>query len=266
MTTFGSIGTGNMGGALAQALCTSIDPKTLYLTDHISALSEALAEKLGANATTSSDIAQNCDYILLGVKPQYMAGMLNEISPILAARTTPFVLVSMAGGVTLAQLETMTGGHGYPIIRIMPNTPCSIGKGAIMYHPNSAITPEQLDGFLNAFQGAGMLTPIAENLINAGTAVSGCGPAYVDLFIEALADGGVSCGLSRKQAMDLACATLIGSAQLIIDSGRHPGDLKDAVCSPAGSTIQGVRALEAGGFRSTVIEAVIAACNMMEGK
>lgn len=266
MATFGFIGTGNMGGALAQALCKTVDPSAVYLNNRTMSKAETLAKTLGANTATAVEIANTCDYILLGVKPHLMADMLSTIAPVLAQRTTPFVLVSMAASLTLNQLDAMCGSHGYPIIRTMPNTPASIGSGVILYDQNSAVTPAQLDGFLQAFQGAGLLSPVAESLINAATAISGCGPAFVDLFVEALADGGVTCGLPRQQAIDLACATLIGSAQLIVESGRHPGDLKDAVCSPGGSTIQGVRALETGAFRATVMEAVIAAYNKMEGK
>ena len=113
--------------------------------------------------------------------------------------------------------------------------------------------------FLDAMAGAGLFSALPENLIDAGSAVAGCGPAFVDLFIEAMADGGVACGLTRPMALECAAQTLIGAARLMLETGKHPGALKDAVCSPSGATIQGVRALEAGGFRSAVMEAVIAA-------
>lgn len=265
METFGCIGTGNMGGALAEALCATIDPQDLYLTNRTMAKAEILAERLGAHTVTAAEIAQNCDYILLGVKPHLMAGMLADIAPVLAQRTKPAVLVSMAASLTLETLDSMSGGQGYPIIRTMPNTPCSIGQGVILYDINAAVTQEQLAVFCNAFQKAGLLSPLAESLIDAGAAVAGCGPAFVDLFIEALADGGVTCGLPRQQAMDLACAMVAGSANLVAQSGRHPGALKDAVCSPGGSTICGVRSLEQGAFRGTVMDAVIAAYDKMKG-
>ena len=141
----------------------------------------------------------------------------------------------------------------------MPNTPASIGEGMILYTCGEGVTSQEQEAFLSAMSGAGRLTALPENLIDAGSAVSGCGPAFVDLFIEALADGGVACGLPRPAAMELAAQMVAGSARLVLESGRHPGELKDAVCSPGGTTIQGVRALEQRGFRGSVMEAVIAA-------
>lgn len=264
MATFGFIGTGNMGGALAQAMCKTIDPANVYLNNRTMAKADALAVELGANTASAQEIATKCDFIMLGVKPHLMAGMLSTINATLEARTTPFVLVSMAAGLTLSDLDALTGTHHYPIIRTMPNTPCSIGAGIILYTVGQGVAQADVDTFLHGFSGAGFLSPIDEHLMGAGGVIAGCGPAFTDLYIEALADGGVCCGLPRKQAYDLACAMVIGSAKLIQASGRHPGDLKDAVCSPGGSTIQGVRALEAGGFRSTVIEAAIAANDRMD--
>ncbi len=264
MATFGFIGTGNMGGALAQAVCKTIDPKDVYLNNRTMKKAEVLALELGANTATAQEIATKCDFIMLGVKPHLMAGMLQTINATLAARTTPFVLVSMAAGLTLSDLDTLTGNHHYPIIRTMPNTPCAIGAGIVLYTVGEGVAHGDVDVFLSAFSCAGLLSPIGENLMGAGGVIAGCAPAFTDMYIEALADGGVCCGLPRQQAYDLACAMVIGSARLMAKSGRHPGELKDAVCSPGGSTIQGVRALEAGGFRSTVIEATIAANHRMD--
>lgn len=140
----------------------------------------------------------------------------------------------------------------------MPNTPSAIGEGVIFYTCDG-VTAEEEAAFLENMAGAGRLLPLDDHLMDAGSAVAGCGPAFVDLFIEAMADGGVACGLTRPMAMECAAQTLIGAARLMLETGRHPGALKDAVCSPGGATIQGVRALEAGRFRSAVMEAVIAA-------
>ena len=164
---------------------------------------------------------------------------------------------AMAAALTISDLRARGCGD-WPLIRIMPNTPSAIGEGVIFYTCDG-VTPEEEAGFLENMAGAGRLLPLDDHLMDAGSAVAGCGPAFVDLFIEAMADGGVACGLTRPMAMECAAQTLIGAARLMLETGRHPGALKDAVCSPGGATIQGVRALEAGGFRSAVMEAVIAA-------
>ena len=259
MATYGFIGTGNMGGALARALCRTISPDQVFLTNRTREKAQALAEELGCSvALDNAAVAQSADFIFLGVKPQMMEGMLAEIAPVLAARETPFVLVTMAAGLTIAAIQAMAGG-AYPVIRIMPNTPCAIGEGMTLYTCGEAVSADAEKRFLADMAGAGRFSALAEHLMDAGTCVSGCGPAFVDLFIEALADGGVACGLPRAQAMELAAQTVAGSARLVLESGQHPGALKDAVCSPGGSTIQGVRALEQRAFRSAVMEAVLAA-------
>ena len=140
----------------------------------------------------------------------------------------------------------------------MPNTPAAIGEGMILYCAEG-VEPEEKTAFVDVMQAAGSFDELSESLIDAGSAVSGCGPAFVYPFIEAMADGAVACGLPRAKAQLYAAQTLVGAARLVLESGDHPGALKDAVCSPGGSTIQGVRALEQNGFRSAVMEAVIAA-------
>ncbi|MCD8146036.1 MAG: pyrroline-5-carboxylate reductase, partial [Clostridiales bacterium] len=158
---------------------------------------------------------------------------------------------------TIARIREMAGGD-YPVIRIMPNTPASIGEGMILYAAEG-VTEEERDRFLYNMAAAGRFDALPESLIDAGSAVSGCGPAFVYPFIEALADGAVACGLPRDKAQEYAAQTLVGAAKLVLESGQHPGALKDAVCSPGGSTIAGVRALEQRGFRSAATEAVVAA-------
>ena len=254
----GFIGTGNMGGALAHAAAQSPAPAELLLSNRTPEKAQALAQQLGATVSGNETIAQTCDYIFLGVKPQMMADLLARLQPILSRRQEGFVLVSMAAGLTLQRLREMAG-LSCPILRIMPNTACAVGAGLTLYVPSPEVTKEQLSAFLTLMSASGRLEPLEEHLIDAGSAVAGCGPAFVDLFIEAMADGGVACGLTRPMAMECAAQTLIGAARLMLETGRHPGALKDAVCSPGGATIQGVRALEAGGFRSAVMEAVIAA-------
>ena len=258
MATFGFIGTGNMGGALARALAKNVEGDSILLANRSAEKAAALAAELGCKAVSSEAIAKKADYIFLGVKPQMMADLLAQLSPILKEREDRFLLVTMAAGLTIERIRELAVGD-YPVIRIMPNTPASIGEGMILYTAGSDVLDIELQIFLAAMAGAGRLSPLPEHLMDAGSAVSGCGPAFVDLFIEALADGGVACGLPRASAREFAAQMVAGSAKLILESGKHPGVLKDAVCSPGGTTIQGVRALEAGNFRGTVMEAVIKA-------
>ena len=258
MATFGFIGTGNMGGALARAARKRLSGDEVLLANRTAAKAEALAKELDCRAVDNETAAREADYLFLGVKPQMMEEMLAGIAPVLAARKDRFLLVTMAAGLTIARIRELAGGD-FPVIRIMPNTPAAIGEGMVLYALGPGVTVEEERTFLDAMAGAGRFSSLPERLIDAGSAVAGCGPAFVDLFIEALADGGVACGLPRAQAQTFAAQMVAGSARLALESGQHPGVLKDAVCSPGGTTIQGVRALEAGGFRSAVMEAVIAA-------
>ena len=252
--TFGFIGTGNMGGALAKAAAKTLG-SAVVLSNKTQAKAEALAETLGCQSAEVLQVAQQCDYIFLGVKPQIMPSLLAQLQDILAHRTAGFVLVSMAAGLTIEKIRAMAGGD-YPVIRIMPNTPVAVGEGVILYDCSENVTEKMLADFCSGMQHSGSLVPLPEKLMDAGSAVSGCGPAFVCMFLEAMADGGVACGLPRQQALDLAAQTLLGTAKLVQQTGQHPGALKDAVCSPGGSTIAGVAALEQGGFRATVMDAV----------
>jgi len=257
MPVFSFIGTGNMGGALATAARKALPGEDILLANRTPEKARALAEKLSARAVDNVTAAREADYLFLGVKPQMMAGMLSGIREALQARTSPCVLVSMAAGLSIARIREMAGVD-FPVIRIMPNTPAAIGQGVVLCCADGA-DGDQIDTFKRVMAGAGMLDFIDEHLIDAGSAVSGCGPAFVAMLIEAMADGGVACGLPRQKAQAYAAQTLLGTAALALRTGQHPGAMKDAVCSPAGSTIQGVRALERGGFRSAAFEAVIAA-------
>lgn len=256
----GFIGCGNMGSALAKAAAKSdmITPEQIFLSNRTSGKAERLSEALGdAVVSFNEEVAEECQYIFLGVKPQMMEGVLKEIAPVLKRREDRFVLVTMAAGLTMETIQEMAGGN-YPIIRLMPNTPASIGKGMILYCSTKTHLDEMVT-FLHMMKEAGRFDELPENLMDAGSAVAGCGPAFAYMFIEALADGGVACGLPRAKAQEYAAQMLAGSAEMVLKMGEHPGALKDAVCSPAGSTIQGVRALEERGFRSSLFEAVIAA-------
>lgn len=254
----GFIGVGNMGGALARAARKSVPGACVGLAGRTPEKVKALAEELDCRASGGVGVAKWADYVFLGVKPQVMPDLLAELGPALAERRDRFVLVTMAAGLSMARVRELAG-DGYPVIRIMPNTPVSVGRGMILYTCGEGVTEEEEQIFLEAMAGAGRFSRLPEHLMDAGSAVSGCGPAFADLFLEALADGGVACGLPRAQALELAAQMMMGSAKLALRSGQHPGVLKDAVCSPGGTTIQGVRTLERAGFRSAVMEAVIAA-------
>lgn len=255
---FGFIGCGNMGSALATAAAKALGGENLLLSDHDAEKAAALSASLGARCGSNEDAARESRYLFLGVKPQMMEAMLSAIAPVLKARSDRFVLVSMAAGLPISRIQDMAGG-AYPTIRIMPNTPASIGSGMILYTASDAVTAEEKAAFVSHMAAAGALDELPEHLIDAGSALSGCGPAFVDLFIEALADGGVQCGLPRDKALLYAAQTVLGSAKLVLESGEHPGVLKDRVCSPGGSTIVGVHALERGAFRADASEAVLAA-------
>ena len=240
--TIGFLGCGNMGGAIARAVCKATDPQNVYLANRTAAKAEALAEELGCKTTVNDEVAGRCDLIFLAVKPQMMEALLAPLKFTLNERPGRFILCSMAAGLSIPRIQEMAG-EDYPVIRIMPNTPASVGEGMIQYC-SSHVTAEEEAEFCKLMAPAGRLDPVPEALIDAASCVSGCGPAWVYQFIEALADGGVACGLPRAKAQE---------------SGKPPGELKDAVCSPGGSTIQGVRVLEERGFRGAVTDAVLAA-------
>lgn len=257
MATFGFIGTGNMGGILARAACKRIPSDQIFLANRTMEKAKALAEELDCRVADNDAVAANADFIFLGVKPQMMAGMLADIAPILEERESRFILVTMAAGLPISRIQEMAGGK-YPVIRIMPNTPSAIGEGMILYTLGDGITKTEEKLFLDAMGAAGRLAQLPEHLMDVGSAVMGCGVAYAGLFLEAMADGAVACGLPRAQAYEFAAQMMAGTGKLALE-GQHPAIMKDVCCSPAGTTIQGIRALENGGFRGAVMEAVIAA-------
>ncbi len=256
---FGFIGCGNMGGALATAVSRVVGGGRVLLANRTPDKSARLAEALGAQACDNLRAARESDFLFLGVKPFMMADMLSGIREALLERARPCVLVSMAAGLTIDTIRSMAGVD-FPIIRINPNTPCAVGKGLVMVCADGIADDDpRMRAFREAMAGAGLLDDVEERLMDAGSAVAGCGPAFAALMIEALADGGVACGLPRPKAQMYAAQMMLGTAALALETGRHPGQMKDAVCSPGGTTILGVRALEKGGFRSAAFEAVIAA-------
>ena len=246
---YGFIGCGNMGSAIAKALSAAT-------TDFLVSDRSGKAKSLGFPYGSAAEAAK-ADRVFLAVKPQMMAGVLAELRPVLAQKKP--LLITMAAGLTMAQIDQLAGG-GFPIIRLMPNTPVAVGRGLTLYCANDLVDNATLADFLADMAHSGRLDALEERLFDAAGTVSGCGPAYVYLFIEAMADGAVACGVPRTKAMEYAAATLAGAAAMVLETGKHPGALKDAVCSPGGSTIAGVKALEDRGFRGAVMECVMAAC------
>lgn len=252
----GFIGTGNMGGALVRAAAKG--GHTLLLANRTPAKAAALAKELGGTVCPNAEAAETAELLFLGVKPQGLPGLAGELAPVLQARkgNAP-VVVSMATAVTLRELDAMLGG-GLPLIRIMPNTPAAVGAGTILYAAQN-VTDAQLNAFRAVLAQAGLLLPLPEAQIDAASAISGCGPAFCFQFADALALGGVRAGLSYPDACRLAAQTMLGAAEMLLQGGEAPDVLKMRVCSPAGTTIEGVLALEQGGFSYTVQNAVTAA-------
>ena len=249
---YGFIGCGNMGGAIAKAL--NISTKDIALADR-SGKGKILADQLGITYSDNATIAANCERIFLGVKPHMMKDCLAKLQTSFAERKP--LLITMAAGLEIQQIEQFAGTR-LPVIRIMPNTPTAIGKGVIQYCCNALVEEDVLAAWLADMAPCGLLDALDESLIDAASAVSGSGPAYMYVFLEALADGAVACGVPRAKAYEYAAMTMIGSAEMYLKTKTHPGALKDAVCSPGGSTIAGLRAMEEGGFRSAAMEGVIA--------
>ena len=250
---YGFIGCGNMGGAVARALSKST--RDILVTDR-TGKAAPLAQELGIRYGDNETAARMCDRLFLCVKPYMMADVLKPLQDILRQRKP--LLITMAAGLTLAQIEEFAG-TALPVVRIMPNTPVAVGSGVIQYCRNSLVTEEQLSDLLADLRFAGRLDGLEERLIDAASALSGCGPAYAYIFMEALADGAVACGIPRAKALEYAAATLEGAGRMYLETHTHPGALKDAVCSPGGSTIAGVKALEQHGFRGAVMDCVTAA-------
>lgn len=260
----GFIGCGNMATAMLQGIIG----KGLVGKDHLmaSAKTEAsanrTAERFGIHTgTDNTEVASFSDILILAVKPQLMEEVIFEINRYVKKKT---VVVTLAPGKTIAWLAE-TFGRGIKLVRSMPNTPAAVGEGMTALSPNADVTDEELRDVEEIFDSFGRTSVVPEPMIDVVTGVSGSSPAYVYMFIEALADAGVHEGMPRKQAYEFAAQTVLGSAKMVLESGKHPGELKDAVCSPGGTTIEAVKVLEDKGFRSAIIDATIACIRKAKG-
>lgn len=253
----GFIGCGNMGGVLAAVAAKALGGSSVYVFDKHPEKTGKLLLENSCKESGIAEIVEKCGIVVLGVKPQALPALLQTIKEPLAKRTDRFVVVSMAAGIRTSAIEAALGN--VPVVRIMPNTPCASGEGVILCSAGAFAKKEDMDAVLKMFTPAGKLLTVPEGKIDAGCAVSGCGPAFVYMFIDALIDGGVRAGLTRDEAKLLAEQTVLGSAKYALESGAEPAKLKADVCSPKGSTIEGVAVLEEYSLRSAVMEAVKAA-------
>ena len=243
-----------MGEAILSCLIANkiYQPSEVCVSDPMPERRDLISQKYGVEVTPNNLVAAEAEIMLLAVKPQSLSaaaiGLANAPAP---------CILSILAGVTLAQLETMFPEKA--IIRAMPNTPAQVGAGVTAIASNQLVTATQRDAVHKIFNAVGTVVEVNESLMNAVTGLSGSGPAYVALVIEAMADGGVAAGLPRAIAMQLATQTVLGTAQLITETKLHPAQLKDQVTSPAGTTIAAIAQLEKAGIRSAMIEAVLAA-------
>ena len=256
--TIAFLGAGNMAEALIKGLLRSgtARPESIIATGRRSERTEDLKRVYGIRTTQDNlAAAREADIVVLSVKPQAMDKLVVQVAPALDQRK---LIISVAAGVPIAALERRLGA-GARIIRTMPNTPSLVGAGACALARGEHASEEDLAVASRIFQAVGITTVVEENLLDAVTGLSGSGPAYIFLVIEALSDAGVKVGLPRYTALKLAAQTVLGSAQLLIETNAHPGHLKDQVTSPGGTAIAGLHTLEAGGLRTTLINAVEAA-------
>jgi pyrroline-5-carboxylate reductase len=256
----GFLGAGQMASALAGGWTKAglLDVARSRAADpHAEARLKFQAVTGVKTVAANCDVADACDVLVLAVKPQILPTVLCELRPTISAS---HLVISIAAGMTL---KTLVDGLGENVrlVRVMPNTPCLVGASASAYAPGPTATADDLELVGKLFGAVGKAFRVAEPLLDAVTGLSGSGPAFVYVFIEALADGGVKCGLPRDVAQALAAQTVLGAAKMVIETGQHPGALKDAVASPGGTTIAGLHALEQAAFRAAVIDAVEAAAN-----
>ena len=252
------IGLGNMGASLAKAVAKEVDAQDLLLVNRSPQKVQEFISQYGGTASDLEQVFQEAEVIFLGVKPYQICPLLEEYQGILAQRSN-LLLVSMAAGLELEKMTDVIQNGQLGLIRIMPNTPVAIGQGVISLARSQAVTDQQIAQVKQLLAGAGALYEIEEKLMDPATAVAGCGPAFVYQMIEAMADAGVSLGLTREQALQMAAQTFQGASQMVLETGEHPARLRDAVCSPGGSTIAGVNRLEQVGLRGDIIAGVEAA-------
>lgn len=252
--SIGFIGSGNMASAIIKGIIKSgiFTPEQIYASSKNGLSSKKLKDELGINEASNKEIVKGCDVVVLAVKP----GMFTDVIKAFRADAKKDTLfISIAAGLSIERIKTMFLNDGLKVVRAMPNTPALVGEAMTALCAEEHITDSEKDFVLKLFESFGEAEYVPEKLMDAVTGVSGSSPAYVYMFIEALADGAVAEGMPRKQAYKFAAQAVLGSAKMVLETGEHPGALKDAVCSPGGTTIEAVATLENLGFRAAVIEA-----------
>jgi pyrroline-5-carboxylate reductase len=251
----GFVGAGNMGEALVKGLVEAgvVPPEAIAVFDVLPERVRELERRYRVRLVADNlELVRHADVVVLAVKPQIMDGVVRELAP---AVTRDKLIVSVAAGVSTARLRAALGREAR-LLRVMPNTPALVLEGATAIGRAAGLAPGDLETAEELFAAVGKTVVLDESLMDAVTGLSGSGPAYVALVVEALADGGVNMGLDRATALTLAIQTVLGTARLLRDTGRHPAVLKDMVSSPGGTTIAGIAALEAGGLRGALMRAV----------
>ena len=248
---YGFIGCGNMGGAIARALAKNT--KDILLADYFAEKAADLALELGCKSGSNEEVVNTCDHIFLAVKPQMMAEVLAPLQALFSAKKP--IIITMAAGITVEKIQKLAG-TSLPTVRIMPNTPVTVGAGMVLYCHNELVNETEMTDILADAAKCGQWSSIKEELIDAACAVSSCSPAYFYLFLDAMAEGAAMCGVPKEDALSYAAAAMIGAAKMVQQSDRTPVELANAVCSPGGSTLAGLQKLTEGNFSETVIECI----------
>lgn len=249
----GFIGCGNMGTALSKAVASTKE-HDIYLSNRTKEKADALAKELGAISSTNEEIFKSCSYIFLCIKPQNFKELLSEYKNIIQNRKDSFVLISIAAGITIDTIAELTSNN-IPIIRMMPNLPASIGVGMTLICKNSLVKDSDIKAIQNMLKASGKTDLIEEELMDIDGVINGCSPAYTFLFINSLAEGAKKYGVDENKALMYAAQTVLGSAELLLNSEKTPDELIKAVCSPGGTTIEGINHLKNNGFEKTVADA-----------
>lgn len=260
------IGTGVMGSALLRAACKSVDPSEIIIYDRSQERTKELAEELGCCAAASSQEAvKSAHYIMFGVHPHHMNSVVGELLPTFKEEINNghrHIVCSMAAGFAIADINKLFAGggiHNMPAIRIMPNIPLKISKGVIIFSNNEYASDDETDGLMNILKAGGLMKHLTEREMNAATPVFSCSPAYVYMFIEAMADAGSEIGLTRDVSIELAAMATFGSAAMVLETGKHVAALRDELSTPGGMTITSTNIMEEAGFRGALIKGVLAA-------